>query len=346
VLPPQTLSPFYVARAKECAAKVARALDISGPFNIQFLAKGADVSIIECNLRASRSTPFVSKTVGCDFVALATRIALGKDVRGDPDLPGLASPPRPTAYVGIKAPMFSFTRLGGADPVLGVEMKSTGEVACFGANMHEAFLKSLVATNFPLPKKGKGILLGAEGPALADLAHSAYKLHALGYALFATPTAAAFLAARGIAVTSLALPASAKAADVLASPLIDAIKAKSVDLVVQLPSVFSTNAEGDRVMRRTAVDHAIPLLTNLKLAALVRWGNGGACRERCARDSSTSFPPPPPAARRLARGARQEPHGRPHSAGARRPLQERGRLGRVDRRARLPLSEIVLVSHL
>ena len=191
VLPPQTLSPFYVSRAKAYAAKVARALDISGPFNIQFLAKGGDVSIIECNLRASRSTPFVSKTVGCDFVALSTRIALGKDVTDDPDLPGLDAPPRPTAYVGIKAPMFSFTRLGGADPVLGVEMKSTGEVACFGSDLHEAFLKSLVATNFALPKTS--ILIGAEGAeTLHVLAHSAYKLRALGFKLFATPAAATF----------------------------------------------------------------------------------------------------------------------------------------------------------
>ena len=199
ILPPATLSPFYMAQARTYAARVAAALNISGPFNIQFLAKGGDVSIIECNLRASRSTPFVSKTVGCDFAALATEVMLGVDVSGRQGLPGLDTPPRPTAYVGVKSPMFSFTRLGGADPVLGVEMASTGEVACFGANHHEAFLKSLMATNFALPKDS--ILLSSTNADLPELVHSAYKLGALGFKLMATPDTAAYLAARGIAVT-------------------------------------------------------------------------------------------------------------------------------------------------
>ena len=298
VLPPQTLSPFYVARAKECAAKVAEALNISGPFNIQFLAKGGDVSIIECNLRASRSTPFVSKTVGCDFAALATRVMIGKDVRGEAGLPGLDSPARPTAFVGIKAPMFSFTRLGGADPVLGVEMASTGEVACFGADMHEAFLKSLVATNFALPKTS--ILFGAEGPVLHDLVKSAYKLKKLGFTIYGTVEAAEFFNARGVPTVvsfscsfffnapphfahtyipphpllplaqSLALPASASAADLAASPVLAAIKAKQIELVINIPNHrSSTNKVGDFLLRRTAVDHAIPLITNQRLAALL-----------------------------------------------------------------------------
>jgi carbamoyl-phosphate synthase (ammonia) len=153
ILPPQSLSPFWVDRVKDIASRVAVALKITGPFNMQLLAKGADVLVIECNLRASRSFPFVSKTVGSDFIAAATRVMLGVDVSRD-NLPGLDAPMRPTQYVGIKAPMFSFTRLRGADPVLGVEMASTGEVACFGADQHEAFLKALVAANFELPKEG------------------------------------------------------------------------------------------------------------------------------------------------------------------------------------------------
>jgi carbamoylphosphate synthase large subunit len=153
ILPPQTLSPYYVDAVKRIAAKVAAALAITGPFNMQLLAKGAEVLVIECNLRASRSFPFVSKTVGADFIAAATRVMLGMDVSRD-GLPDLSAAPRPTNYVGIKAPMFSFTRLRGADPVLGVEMASTGEVACFGADTHEAFLKALLAANFELPKEG------------------------------------------------------------------------------------------------------------------------------------------------------------------------------------------------
>ena len=126
ILPPQTLSSYYLAAVKTIASKVAAALHISGPFNMQLLAKGADVLVIECNLRASRSFPFVSKTVGSDFIQAATKIMLGMDVSRD-GLPGLDAAPRPANFVGIKAPMFSFTRLRGADPVLGVEMASTGE---------------------------------------------------------------------------------------------------------------------------------------------------------------------------------------------------------------------------
>ena len=128
ILPPQTLSSYYLDAVRVIATKVAAALHISGPFNMQLLAKGADVLVIECNLRASRSFPFVSKTVGSDFIQAATKIMLGLDTSAD-GLPGLDSAPRPANFVGIKAPMFSFTRLRGADPVLGVEMASTGECA-------------------------------------------------------------------------------------------------------------------------------------------------------------------------------------------------------------------------
>ena len=199
ILPPQTVPAYYVARVKAYAAKVAAALKISGPFNIQFLAKGGDVTIIECNLRASRSTPFVSKTVGCDFAALATKVMVGADLSGEKNLPGLDTAPRPSSFVGVKAPMFSFTRLGGADPVLGVEMASTGEVACFGADHYEAFLKSLVASNIPLPKDR--ILLSATDKDLPELTLSAFKLKALGFALFASPDTAAYLNARGVETT-------------------------------------------------------------------------------------------------------------------------------------------------
>jgi carbamoyl-phosphate synthase (ammonia) len=235
ILPPQTLSPFYVAQVKAYAAKIAAALAISGPFNIQFLAKGGDVSVIECNLRASRSFPFVSKTVGADFIAAATLVMIGKSVAGDRTLPGLDSAPRPTNFVGIKAPMFSFTRLGGADPVTGVEMASTGEVACFGADMHEAFLKSLFASNFALPKNA--ILFSVEKGQLDEIVHSAYKLRTLGYKIFATPATAAYFNARGIE-TKVSCPHSPplsvlRALTALSPPIPPPPRA-----VVGLPQVF------------------------------------------------------------------------------------------------------------
>ncbi len=208
ILPPQSLSSYYVDRVKDISARIALALKVTGPLNIQFLAKGAEVSVIECNLRASRSFPFVSKTVGSDFIAAATKVMLGLDVSKD-GLPNLSCAPRPEKFVGIKAPMFSFTRLRGADPVLGVEMASTGEVACFGENVHEAFLKSLLATNFELPAPGKAILVSATPAQLQTLAASIHELHKSGFKIVATAGTGEFLAARGIPCKVRAPPAAA-----------------------------------------------------------------------------------------------------------------------------------------
>lgn len=264
ILPPQTLSPYYIAQVKGIAAKVAKALAISGPFNMQLLAKGADVLVIECNLRASRSFPFVSKTVGSDFIQAATKVMLGLDVSGD-GLPHLDTAPRPANFVGIKAPMFSFTRLRGADPVLGVEMASTGEVACFGADKHEAFLKAMLATTFEIPKKS--ILLSAHDAAhLHELTHAAFKLKGLGFTLYATPETAAFLKLRGVETTEVAYPTEVDGA----SDLLALVKDGKVDLVVNLPSSdpASTNLATNYLLRRTAVDFAVPLLTNVKLVSM------------------------------------------------------------------------------
>jgi len=266
ILPPQNVSPYYIHQVKQIAAKTAKALNISGPFNMQFLAKGADVSVIECNLRASRSLPFVSKTVGADFIQAATKIMMGIDVSNDKTLPGLDTAPRPNNFVGIKAPMFSFTRLRGADPVLGVEMASTGEVACFGADKHEAFLKSLVATNFELPKNS--ILISAQEQYLHDLVHSVYKLKKLGYTLYATPATSQFLTNHGIENTLLNYPSSSSADDLANSPLLNVIRDGNIDLVINLPNAKSTKNEFNYLVRRTAVDYAIPLLTNAKLVTM------------------------------------------------------------------------------
>jgi carbamoyl-phosphate synthase (ammonia) len=265
ILPPQSTSPFYMAQVRAIAAKVAKALDISGPFNMQLLAKGGDVSVIECNLRASRSFPFVSKTVGSDFIQAATKVMLGVDVSGD-GLPGLDAPVRPTNFVGIKAPMFSFTRLGGADPVLGVEMASTGEVACFGVDKHEAFLKAMLAANFELPKNS--ILLSAQADYLHEVVHSAYKLAKLGYKLYATPGTSAFLTARGVENEALPYPTDSTPEALAASPLLNAIKEGKIDLVVNLPNAKSAQTAHNFQIRRTAVDFAVPLLTNPNLVTM------------------------------------------------------------------------------
>ena len=152
VLPPHNISNYTKAKVREAGRKVAKRLNITGPVNIQFVAKGTDVMVIETNLRASRSFPFVSKTMGVDFIEAATKAMVGEDT-DDMNLPNLDTRNRPSGYVGVKAPMFSFTRLRGADPVLGVEMASTGEVACFGVNKEEAFLKALLSTGFKMPEK-------------------------------------------------------------------------------------------------------------------------------------------------------------------------------------------------
>eukprot|EP01035_Chromulina_nebulosa_P017478 gene17478-23030_t len=145
MLPTQNVSEYVLSRIEDATIKIVKELDITGPYNMQFIVKGSDVLVIECNLRASRSFPFISKTMGVDFIEAATKLMVNASV-GDMNLPTIGTRNRPSKYVGVKAPMFSFTRLGGADPILGVEMASTGEVACFGADVHEAFLKALVST--------------------------------------------------------------------------------------------------------------------------------------------------------------------------------------------------------
>lgn len=254
ILPPQTLSSYHKHRTRDIAARVAKALNISGPFNMQLIAKGADVSIIECNVRASRSFPFVSKTVGADFIEAATQVML--DLPTSPDLPTLDSPVRPSNFVGIKAPMFSFRRLPQADPVLGVEMASTGEVACFGQDRHEAYLKAILSAGFKLPQNK--ILLSVQDKYLHEVIHSAYKLNALGYELCATPKTHAFLAEHNVPSTLMAY------SEDISSPVIKGIRSGEIDLVINLPNRESTNP-GNKALRRTAIDFNVPLITNTKL---------------------------------------------------------------------------------
>lgn len=145
MLPTQNVSEFILERIESATIKIVNELNITGPYNIQYIVKGSDVLVIECNLRASRSFPFISKTMGVDFIEAATKLMVDRTI-DDMNMPTIGTRNRPSRFVAVKAPMFSFTRLGGADPVLGVEMASTGEVACFGIDVHEAFLKSLIST--------------------------------------------------------------------------------------------------------------------------------------------------------------------------------------------------------
>lgn len=261
VLPPQDLSAYTMHRVRDAGRKIVERLNITGPVNIQFVAKGTDVMCIECNVRASRSFPFVSKTMGCDFIEAATKAMVDEDT-SDMNLPNLETRNRPSQYVGVKAPMFSFTRLRGSDPVLGVEMASTGEVACYGANKNEAFLKSLLATGFKMPEKN--ILICVQESLLDGMTHAAWQLHEVGYTLYATRTTGENLRKKGVPVEILAYPTEAES-NATDRNVLDTIKNNEMDLVINIPTYESKRLEDNFLMRRASVDHGVPLLTNMNL---------------------------------------------------------------------------------
>ncbi len=257
--PPQKLYVETIRRIKKVSQKIAKALDISGPFNIQFLAKNNDIKVIECNLRASRSFPFVSKVLKLNFIDIATRVMLGLEVEK----------PHKNAfdldYVGIKASQFSFSRLQGADPVLGVDMSSTGEVGCIGADTDEAILKSMLSVGVRVPSKGKGVLLSTgtakQKAAMLDAAHA---LHNNGYSLYATGGTHQFLTDNGIPAIKVYWPSQPDMQPQALSLLHD----KEVDLVVNIPKNLSeTELTNGYRIRRAAIDLNIPLLTNARLAS-------------------------------------------------------------------------------
>jgi carbamoyl-phosphate synthase large subunit len=257
VMPPQSLTMPTIRRVRQIGAVLARALKITGPFNVQFLAKNNRVLVIECNLRASRSFPFVSKVTGQNFVAEATRRMLG--VRGAVENRSID-----LDYVAVKAPMFSFSRLVGADPMLGVEMASTGEVGCFGDDFNEALLHALLATGFRFPKKGVLLSLGPlqDKYWFADEARSIHE--ELKLPIFATPGTADALRSLDIPCTSLGKgPADGAGA-------VHAIDDGSVDLVINVPRSYDELGRPDGYwIRRRAADAGIPLLTDLQLARAV-----------------------------------------------------------------------------
>jgi carbamoyl-phosphate synthase large subunit len=255
VLPPQRTYLETVRRIRRFSERIAKALQIHGPFNIQFLAKANDVSVIECNLRASRSFPFVSKVLGVNFIDTAAAVMMGRPV---PVHVGSATD---LEYVGVKAPQFSFTRLEGADPVLGVEMASTGEVGCLGDDFEEAFLKALLSVGFRLPVRS---VLLSTGP-IADKAaflESARTLHGMGIKLFATEGSAAFLREHGVETTRLHWPTDVRSPNVL-----QILCERAVDLVINIPkNSAEEELANDYLIRRKAADFGIPLITNIQLA--------------------------------------------------------------------------------
>jgi carbamoyl-phosphate synthase large subunit len=255
VLPAQRTYLETIRRIKRISARIARALKIHGPFNIQFLAKGNDVSVIECNLRASRSFPFVSKVLRVNFIDIAAGVMMGRPV---PVHNGSATD---LDYVGVKAPQFSFTRIEGADPVLGVEMASTGEVGCLGDDFEEAFLKALLSVGFRLPIASALLSTGPIESKAAFL-ESARTLQQLGVKLYATKGTAAFLRSNGVEATHLHWP------DEQASPnTLEVLSQRKVDLVINIPK-HSGEAElaNDYQIRRKSADFGIPLITNIQLA--------------------------------------------------------------------------------
>ncbi len=255
VFPPQKLYFETIRRIKKIAKQTASALKITGPFNMQFLAKDNHIKVIECNLRASRSFPFVSKILKSNLIEIATKVMLGIDVeKPNKSIFDLD-------YLGIKAPQFSFFRLQKADPVLGVDMSSTGEVGCLGENYYDAILKSMLSVGYKLPQKN---ILLSTGPtrSKADLLESCKLLVENGYHLYATRGTHDFLMSNDVESTLLYWP------DEKSSPnTLDYIKSKKIDLVINIPKNLSKNElDNDYRIRRTAVDYNIPLITNARLA--------------------------------------------------------------------------------
>ena len=282
LLPAQKLYVETIKRIKKISNKIAAALKITGPFNIQFLSKNNDIKVIECNLRASRSLPFVSKTFNVNFVELATKVIVGAPFKAsrielmDVD------------HACVKVPMFSFTRLQGADPVLRVEMASTGEVACFGFRPLEAFLKGLIATGMRVPRRS---VLLAVGPLAAkiEMLESVRTLSRMGFQLYATKGTAEFYKERGVDVTRLYRTkekrGSVTTLDVTRKEetkeevvavndpsrvnVLTAVKTGLVELVINIPNTTDPvdRTEGYH-LRRTAVDFHVNLVTNLKIATM------------------------------------------------------------------------------
>lgn len=255
VLPPQRTYLETMRRIKIITRQIAEALEITGPFNIQFIAKDNDVKVIECNLRASRSFPFVSKVLKINFIDIATKLMMGERVnRIDKSSFDLD-------FVGVKASQFSFTRLKGSDPVVGVEMSSTGEVACLGDDFNEAFLKSCLSTGYREPKKAVFLSTGTLKNK-AEFLEEAKILYSRGLKFYATQGTADFLKNNGMEAEVLYRPY-----DNLEPNVMTYLAEGKIDLVINIPKTTDkTELDSDYVIRRKAVDLNIPLITNIQFA--------------------------------------------------------------------------------
>ena len=254
--PPQKLYVETVRRIKRISRQIAKELNISGPFNIQFLARENDIKVIECNLRASRSFPFVSKVLKINFIELATKVMLGLPVeKPEKNLFDLD-------YVGIKASQFSFNRLQKADPVLGVDMASTGEVGCIGDDTSCAVLKAMLSVGYRIPEKNVLMSTGTLKQNV-DLLQAARALKAKGYNIFATGGSSKFLAENGVENTRVYWPSEEGQPQAL-----EMLHKKEIDMVVNIPrDLTPTELENGYKIRRAAVDLNIPLVTNARLAS-------------------------------------------------------------------------------
>ncbi|ESZ95891.1 aspartate carbamoyltransferase catalytic subunit [Sclerotinia borealis F-4128] len=267
VLPPQDLDSTTIQRIEEATRLIGKALNITGPYNIQFIAKDNDIKVIECNVRASRSTPFVSKVMGVDLIEMATRAIMG--------VPFIPYPPTnlPAGVVGVKVPQFSFSRLSGADPVLGVEMASTGEVACFGRDKYEAYLKALISTGFKLPNRNILLSIGSYKDK-KEMLPSVVKLQRMGYKLFATAGTADFLQEHEVPVQYLEILGKGEDDQKSEYSLTQHLANSMIDLYINLPSSNryrrpATYMSKGYQTRRMAVDYQIPLVTNVKNAKIL-----------------------------------------------------------------------------
>ncbi len=257
VFPPQKLYVETIRRIKKISRQIAKALDISGPFNMQFLAKDNDIKVIECNLRASRSFPFVSKVMKINLIEIATQVMLEVPYqKPDKSLFELD-------YVGVKAPQFSFARLLNADPVLGVDMSSTGEVGCIGENFYEAILKSMLSVGYKFPEKNILISSGQARSKL-ELLNSARLLIERGFNIYATEGTHRFLYENGVESTMLHWPDE----EDRQPNTIDYLREKKIDLVINIPKNYTKRelSNGYKI-RRNSIDFNIPLITNARVAS-------------------------------------------------------------------------------
>jgi carbamoyl-phosphate synthase large subunit len=291
-IPTLTIGEATKQRILRYSEMIAQSLLIKGPFNIQFLVKNGEVQVIECNLRASRSMPFVSKMIGTNLMDLAAIAIMGGTIK--------AGEGTSTGF-GVKAPQFSFTRLDNADPITGVEMVSTGEVACFGKTFQDAFINALIASNFYVPRKGDAVLISM-GETRKGIVPYARMLAENGYRIYATRHTAEELSGKGIESTTLYKVRERKKPNIL-----DYLTSKEIKLVINIPS-HETDAESrlilrdEYVIRRKAAEFGIPVVTNLELAralvrALISFNNKTAqhssfeSKEKPSVESSMSSPP-------------------------------------------------------